>query len=308
MSKQNQIIMATRESLLALRQADLVKEALLQHNPHLNVTYLGITTEADKRLNVTLAKIGGKGLFVKELEAALFDKRANIAAHSMKDVPMHLPEGMAIPAIMERADPRDAFVSNRYASLKDLPSGAKVGTSSLRRKTQIALQRQDLQLINLRGNIHTRLKRLDDGDYDAIILASAGLLRMGLTARIKSYLTIEESLPAAGQGAMGIECRADDHETIAIMSALNHEETALCVKAERALCRYLGGGCSVPIAAYADRLGNQLRVRGTIASLDGQHVVRAEVFGALVDDPDALGIQAAKDLLQQGAQKILDSF
>lgn len=301
------IIIATRESLLALRQAELVKAELLKHHPQLSVEFLGITTEADKRLDITLAKIGGKGLFVKELEEALYDGRADIAAHSMKDVPMDLPEGMLIPAICERDDPRDAFVSNQYQTLATLPSSASVGTSSLRRKTQIAILRNDLTLSNLRGNIHTRLKRLDDGDYDAIILASSGLRRMGLANRIKTYFSVEDSLPAAGQGALGIECREDDEQVISLVKPLNHQNTHACVIAERALCRRLGGGCMVPIAAYAEIHHHTLSLRGLIASLDGRRVLRAHLSGD-PENAEAIGTRVAEQLLSLGALKLLKEF
>lgn len=301
------LVIATRESLLALKQAELIKAALLKHHPQLNVEFLGITTEADKKLDVTLAKIGGKGLFVKELEETLYDGRADIAAHSMKDVPMNLPQGLCIPAILEREDPRDAFVSKQYQSLQTLPNGALVGTSSLRRQTQIAAMRSNLTLKNLRGNIHTRLKRLDEGDFDAIILAAAGLKRMGFTDRIKSCFSVAELLPAAGQGALGIECREDDEHIHSLIKPLDHQHTHACLIAERALCRRLGGGCMVPIAAYAEIHHDHLLLRGVIASRNGQRVLRAQLGG----DPksaDTIGQQVAEQLLSQGAEKLLQEF
>lgn len=301
------LIIATRESALALKQAELVKIELLKHHPQLTIEFLGITTEADKQLNITLAKIGGKGLFVKELEEALYAGRADIAAHSMKDVPMNLPPGMTIPAICERDDPRDAFVANQYRSLQALPSGASIGTSSLRRKTQIAILRNDLTLRNLRGNIQTRLKHLDHGDYDALILASSGLRRLGLANRIKTYLPIEESLPAAGQGALGIECREDNETVLALVKPLNHLNTYLSVCAERALCRRLGGGCMVPIASYAEIHHHILTLQACIASLNGKQVLRAHLSG----DPnhaEKIGTQVAERLLNLGAEKLLKEF
>lgn len=301
------LVIATRESPLALRQAESVKETLQALHPHLAVELLGITTEADKRLDVKLIEIGGKGLFVKELEAALMDGRADIAVHSMKDVPMDLPPGLVLPAILERLDPRDAFVSNDYASILQLPRQAAVGTSSLRRQTQLRALRADLELRTLRGNIHTRLKRLDDGDYTAIILAAAGLLRMGMASRIRAYLSIEESLPAAGQAALGVECRADDMATQALIAPLNHPTTAACVIAERALCRKLNGGCKVPLAAYAQIHHQQLTLKGLVASSNGIQILRVRHTGR-PDQAESIGERAAEELLQQGADKILRDY
>jgi hydroxymethylbilane synthase len=227
------LIIATRESPLALAQAESIKQALLKNHPHLSIDLLGITTQADRQLNVSLLDIGGKGLFVKELEEALLDGRADIAVHSMKDVPMELPPGLIIPVIGKREDPRDAFVSDKYYSLAELPCAASIGTSSLRRQTQLAALRPDLTLNSLRGNIQTRLRRLDEGQFDAIILAAAGLLRMKMASRIRTYLSLEESLPAAAQGALGIECREEDKATQALIASLNDEQTQLCVAAVR---------------------------------------------------------------------------
>lgn len=301
------LVIATRESPLALQQAETVKTLLIKHYPHLSVELLGITTQADKRLDVTLTEIGGKGLFVKELEEALFDGRADIAVHSMKDVPMELPDGLILPVMIEREEPRDAFVSNRYASLAEMPRGASLGTSSLRRQTQVSARRPDITLRNLRGNIHTRLRRLDEGDFDAIILAGAGLKRMEMNARIRAYLSIDESLPAAGQGALGIECREDDETTKALLMPLNHAITFDCVSAERALCRRLGGGCKVPVAAFAQIQHGHLLLRGLVANRDGTRLLHAKLQG----DPkhaDAIGTRVAEELLQQGAEKILQEF
>lgn len=301
------LIIATRESLLALKQTEIIQAALQKLYPNLRIEVLGITTEADKRLDITLAKIGGKGLFVKELENALLDGRADIAVHSMKDVPMELPSDMIIPTICEREDARDAFVSNRYQALSLLPTGASVGTSSLRRKTQLAILRKDLTLTNLRGNIHTRLKKLDDGEFDAIILASAGLKRMGLTNRIQTYLSTDESLPAAGQGALGIECRKEDEAIIEMIKPLNHSQTFACVTAERTLCRRLGGGCMVPIAAYAELHHGILSLRSVIAGPNGMPVLRAHLQGE-PNQAETIGHQVAEHLLRQGAERVLKAF
>ena len=301
------LTIATRESPLALWQAESVKALLVKHHPHLTVDLLGITTQADKRLDIQLTEIGGKGLFVKELEEALMDGRADIAVHSMKDVPMDLPSGLALPVIGEREDPRDAFVSNQFASLLQMPSGATLGTSSLRRQTQINALRSDITVRTLRGNINTRLQRLDHGDYDAIILAAAGLKRMQLGNRIRAYLSIEQSLPSAGQGALGIECRVDDEATHALIAPLNHVITQMCVEAERALCRRIGGGCKVPVAAFAQIHHNVLQLRGLVANRDGTRILRVRHEG----DPknaDSIGKRAADELLQQGAEKILKEF
>ena len=301
------LTIATRESPLALRQTESIKALLIKQHPHLSVDFLGITTQADKRLDVTLTEIGGKGLFVKELEEALFDGRADIAVHSMKDVPMELPSGLCLPVIGEREDPRDAFVSNQYASLMQLPSGAVVGTSSLRRQTQVCALRADIELRNLRGNVNTRLQRLDNGDYDAIILAAAGLKRMQFGDRIRACLSTEQSLPAAGQGALGIECREEDEATFALIAPLNHSITQYCVEAERALCRRIGGGCKVPVAAFAQIHHGVLSLRGLVANRDGTRILRVHHEG----DPknaDGIGTRAAEELLQQGAEKILKEF
>lgn len=301
------LTIATRESPLALKQSEWVKNKLQQLHPSLAIDFLGITTHADKNLHVTLDKIGGKGLFVKELEEALYDGRADIAVHSMKDVPMLLPPELIIPAICEREDPRDAFVSNKYASLAQLPTSAIVGTSSLRRHAQLAAARPDLTIIPLRGNINTRLKRLDDGDYDAIILAAAGLKRMNFTQRIKSYLSTDESLPAAGQGALGIECRENDEHLVSLIKALNDAATFACVTAERAVCRQLQGGCMVPVAAFAELDKDQLTLRGLVANSKGTKILRAHSSGH-AKDAENLGKQVAEDLLQKGATTILREY
>lgn len=305
--KKNTLVIATRKSPLALWQANWVKAQLEAIHPNLSVQLLGLTTEADKLLSLPLYKVGGKGLFVKELEQALIDNQADIAVHSMKDVPMVLPEGMALPVMCEREDPRDALVSSDFAALNDLLPNAVVGTSSLRRQSQVLMKRPDLQIAFLRGNVNTRLGKLDQGEYAAIILAAAGLKRLGFDDRIRTYLSPEEMLPAAGQGVLGIECRADDQVTQELIAPLNHLRTQQCVIAERAMCRYLGGGCHVPLAAYAEWIDGQLVLRGLVANPRGTEVLRVH----LKDTPEraeALGIAAAKELQRQGAQSLLDSL
>ncbi len=306
MTKQR-LIIATRESPLALEQAHIVSALLKQHHPELAIELLGITTEADKRLEVTLTDIGGKGLFVKELEEALFDGRADIAVHSMKDVPMELPKGLILPVMLKREDARDAFISNRFNSLDDLPNGAVLGTSSLRRQTQMQALRPDLEMKNLRGNIQTRLKRLDEGQFDAIILASAGLKRMGLEHRINSYLPIETCLPAAGQGALGIECREGDEEILQLIYPLIDSITFDCVSAERALCTQIGGGCKVPVAAYAEMLGNHVYLQGLVSGRNGSKIIRTQQEGKR-DQAQMLGKSAGAELQALGADALLSEF
>ncbi len=301
------LIIATRESPLAMCQAESIKTLLVKHHPHLSVEFLGITTQADKRLDVVLTEIGGKGLFVKELEEALLDGRADIAVHSMKDVPAALPQGLCLPVMTQREDPRDVFVSNEYKSLMQLPSGSILGTSSLRRQTQMKALRSDIELRALRGNVNTRLRRLDQGDFAAIILAGAGLKRMNLSSRIRAYLSIDESLPAAGQGALGIECRENDEHTQALIAPLNDTQTYDCVTAERALCRHLGGGCQVPIGAYAHIQQGRLLLRGLVANRHGIRIIHTKMEG----DPrhaEKIGERCAEELLQQGAEKMLSEF
>ena len=298
------IVIASRESVLAMWQARNIQERLTALYPGARVTIRGMTTQGDRILDRALDKIGGKGLFVKELEDALAAGSADIAVHSMKDVPMVLPPGFALAAITEREDSRDAFVSNRYASFAQLPAGSCVGTSSLRRESQVRARFPQLTVEPLRGNVQTRLKKLDDGRYAAIVLAAAGLKRLGLAARITAILTPEESLPAPGQGALGIECRADRADMIALMQPLNHATTAACVRAERALSRALSGSCQLPLGSYAQAEGQQLRLRGFVASQDGREFVRAELTGAATD-PEALGAELAARLRAQGAAEIL---
>ena len=295
---------ATRKSKLALWQAEFVKAELLKLHPELEVELVTFTTQGDIILDTPLAKIGGKGLFVKELEAAMLDGRADIAVHSMKDVPMEFPEGLGLAVICERETPTDAFVSNHYKRFEDLPQGAHLGTSSLRRQCQLLAARPDLKISSLRGNVQTRLGKLDAGEFDAIILASAGLIRLELQDRLTQQISDDISLPAGGQGAVGIECRMDDERTKALLAPLNHPQTAQRVTAERALNRRLQGGCQVPIACYATLDGDELLLRGLVGSEHGEQIIRTQITGA-AQDAEMLGIQAAEDLLRQGAAEIL---
>lgn len=298
---------ATRQSPLALWQAEYIQQRLEQQYPDLRVELVTFVTQGDKILDTPLAKIGGKGLFVKELEAALLDGRADLAVHSMKDVPMQLPEGLALPVICEREDPLDAFVSNSYAHFDDLPQGAKVGTSSLRRRCQILTLRPDLEVIDLRGNVGTRLSKLDAGQYDAIILASAGLKRLGLSSRIRHTLSHEVSLPAVGQGALGLECRSDDERVLNYLSFLNDEATSICVRAERAFNAYLEGGCQVPIAAFAQLNDEVLHIEGRVGEPNGKQLLVAYQQGSAQQAED-LGVALAQDLLAQGAGELLQAL
>ncbi len=300
-----EIRIATRKSALALWQAEDVKARLEHFHPGLKVSLVPMVSRGDKLLDSPLSKIGGKGLFVKELETALLEHEADIAVHSMKDVPMDFPEGLGLYCICEREDPRDAFVSNRYDSLAALPVGSVVGTSSLRRQTQLLALRPDLQIRFLRGNVNTRLAKLDAGEYDAIILAAAGLIRLGFGDRIRSSISVLDSLPAGGQGAVGIECRSADSEIQALLAPLHHRDTALRVTAERALNKRLNGGCQVPIACYAELHGEQLWLRGLVGQPDGGRLLRAEARGPLAE-AEALGVRVAEDLLAQGADAILE--
>lgn len=295
---------ATRQSPLALWQANFVKNALEQRFPQLSVELVTMVTKGDIILDTPLAKIGGKGLFVKELELALLEHRADIAVHSMKDVPMEFPEGLGLAVICEREDPRDAFVSNKYNSLADLPKGAVVGTSSLRRQCQLVAKYPHLQVKSLRGNVGTRLSKLDNGEYDAIILASAGLIRLGLSERIRDFIAVEDSLPACGQGAVGIETRLNDERVLGYLAELNHQPTACCVQAERAMNTRLQGGCQVPIGGYATLNGDEILLNALVGSLDGSNIVRASAKGH-VKEAEKLGIQVAETLLANGAEQIL---
>ena len=295
---------ATRKSPLALWQAEHVAEALRAAHPGLAVELVGMSTQGDKILDTPLAKIGGKGLFVKELEQGLLEERADIAVHSMKDVPVELPDGLHIATVMAREDPRDALVSERVGAIAELPEGARVGTSSLRRQCQLAARRADLAIVPLRGNVNTRLRKLDEGEFDAILLAAAGLKRLGFGSRIRALLPIEESLPAIGQGEIGIECRSDDAATNALLAPLHDADTASCVTAERAMNRRLHGGCQVPIAGHATLHNGYLTLRGLVGEPDGSRVLRDEVRGA-VAGAAALGEALAGRLLFRGADAIL---
>jgi hydroxymethylbilane synthase len=298
------IRIATRKSALALWQAEYVKARLQEAHPGIEVTLVPMVSRGDKLLDSPLSKIGGKGLFVKELETALLNNEADIAVHSMKDVPMDFPEGLGLFCICEREDPRDAFVSNTYASLDALPQGAIVGTSSLRRQAQLLARRPDLVIHFLRGNVNTRLAKLDAGEYDAIILAAAGLIRLGFAARIAHNLSVEHSLPAGGQGAVGIECRSADIDLHALLTPLHHADTAARVIAERAMNKHLNGGCQVPIACYAVLEGESLWLRGLVGQPSGTLTLSADARAPRAD-AEALGIQVAEQLLAQGAAQIL---
>lgn len=295
---------ATRKSPLALWQANFVKDRLEALYPELQVELVPMSTQGDKILDTPLAKVGGKGLFVKELETAMLEGRADIAVHSMKDVPVEFPEGLGLHTICEREDPRDAFVSNRFGQIDELPQGAVVGTSSLRRQCQLRAARPDLVIRDLRGNVNTRLAKLDAGEYDAIILAAAGLKRLEMAHRITAFIEPEQSLPANGQGAVGIECRLDDHELHALLAPLEHPETRIRVLTERAMNRALQGGCQVPIGAYALVQGEEVWLRGLVGSPDGSRVIRDEIRGPLADG-EALGHTLAQRLLADGADVIL---
>ena len=299
-----EIRIATRKSALALWQAEYVKARLEQAHPGLRVTLVPMVSRGDKLLDSPLSKIGGKGLFVKELETALMENDADIAVHSMKDVPMDFPVGLGLFCICEREDPRDAFVSNTFASLQDLPPGSIVGTSSLRRQAQLLARRPDLQIRFLRGNVNTRLAKLDAGEYDAIILAAAGLIRLGFEHRISDNISIEDSLPAGGQGAVGIECRIADDEIHALLAPLHHRDTDIRVRAERAMNKHLNGGCQVPIACYAVLEGQQIWLRGLVGDPAGTLLLSAELRGS-DQDPESIGVAVAEQLLGQGAGEIL---
>lgn len=301
------IRIATRKSALALWQAEYVKTRLEAFHPNINVELVPMVSRGDKLLDSPLAKIGGKGLFVKELETALLENEADIAVHSMKDVPMDFPEGLGLYCICEREDPRDAFVSNKYNSIDELPEGAIVGTSSLRRQAQLLTYRPDLTIHFLRGNVNTRLAKLDANEYDGIILAAAGLIRLELANRIRSYIPVEMSLPAVGQGAVGIEARTTDTELHELLKPLHHQQTALCVTTERAMNKHLNGGCQVPIAGYALLNNDQLYLRGLVAQPDGQKVLTAE-FSAPISQAVQLGIKTAETLLSLGANDILKAI
>lgn len=301
------IRIATRKSPLAMWQAEHVAAQLQQLYPGINVEIIGMSTKGDKILDSPLAKIGGKGLFVKELEVAMLEHKADIAVHSMKDVPVELPDGLHLAVIMKREDPRDAFVSNEFTQIDALPKGAVVGTSSLRRQSQLSEARPDLVIKPLRGNVNTRLRKLDEGEYRAIILASAGLIRLGFADRIAAKIAPEYSLPAIGQGAIGIECRSDDPVTNKLIAPLHHDETAACVTAERAFNERLNGGCQVPIAGYAIIESGHLWLRGLVGEPDGSKIIRGDARAPL-EEALQMGSGLAENLLEWGADQILSTL
>ncbi|MDG2090074.1 MAG: hydroxymethylbilane synthase [Gammaproteobacteria bacterium] len=301
------IRIATRQSPLAMWQAEHVQAQLEHAHPGLKTELLPMTTRGDKIIDSPLSKIGGKGLFLKELELAILEGKADIAVHSMKDVPMEFPEGLGLAVICEREDYRDAFVSNKFPSFEELPHGAVVGTSSLRRQSQLRAARPDIQIKDLRGNVNTRLKKLDENEYDAIILAAAGLLRLGMKIRIQEYLEPSLCLPAGGQGAIGIECRVADNKVLNYLSVLNHRQSSICVNAERAMNAKLNGGCQVPIACLSELSGDSLKLCGIVGSADGKEILRSELEGSS-SASEELGIKVAELLLQQGARRLLDDI
>ena len=298
------IVIASRESALALWQARHIQAQLARLYPAADIAILGMTTEGDRRPEVSLQQVGGKGLFVKELEEALLEGRADLAVHSLKDVPMTLAPVFALAAIGERADPRDAFVSRRYRSPAEIPPGSRIGTSSLRRASQLRARYPELRIEPLRGNVPTRLARLDHGDYEAIVVAAAGLKRLGLEGRITLIFTPEESVPAVGQGALALECRTERSDLKAWLAPLHHAPTAACVTAERSFSHSLAGSCNVPLGAYAELAGTRLRLRGLVAQPDGARIVRGEADGS-IDAPETLGRSLAATLKAQGAGDIL---
>ena len=295
---------ATRKSPLALWQANYVRDALLARNPGLDVELLTMTTQGDKILDTPLAKVGGKGLFVKELELGMLEGRADLAVHSMKDVPVEFPDGLGLAAILPREDPRDALISNKFSSIDELPRGARVGTSSLRRQCQLNARRPDLEILDLRGNVNTRLKKLDDGEYAAILLAAAGVKRMGWEERITELLEPEQFIPAIGQGAIGIEIRLDDERVRGLVGELNDQQTAIRITAERALNEALQGGCQVPIAGYSEISHGVILLRALVGRPDGSELVQGVISGK-PEDAAELGQVLADDLLSRGAREIL---
>ena len=299
-----QVRIGTRNSQLALWQAEFVRAAIIEAHPDCRVELVEILSEGDRTLDIPLYNAGGKGLFLKELETALLDGSIDLAVHSMKDVTVSLPEGLAIPVVCEREDPRDALVSNHYSRLEELPQGARVGTCSLRRKCQLAEARPDLELVNLRGNVNTRLAKLDAGEYDAIILAAAGLIRLDMQERIAEALEPSLCLPAVGQGIVGIECRKDDIAMQDIIAPLNHSQSQVMVRAEREVNRILEGGCHAPLACFSEIRGQELRLRGLVGTVDGARVLRSDHIGT-VDSPEALGEKVARELIELGALEII---
>ena len=301
------IKIATRQSALALWQAEYVATSLKEAYPGIQTELVKMLTKGDKILDAPLAKIGGKGLFVKELEQGMLDGIADIAVHSMKDVPMEFPEGLHLAVILPREDPCDAFVSNKYSCMEDLPANARIGTSSLRRQCQVSVRFPDAQILSLRGNVNTRLAKLDAGEFDAIILAAAGLMRLGFTDRITQKLDTTVSLPAVGQGAVGIECRVDDVELNQLLAVLQDADSCITVGAERAMNNRLNGGCQVPIAGFAELQGDQLFMRGLVGKPDGTLIYRAEKTGP-ASEAEAIGRAVAEELLASGAGDILSEL
>jgi hydroxymethylbilane synthase len=298
------LVIASRESALAMWQAKHIQARLQSLYPACDVQILGMTTTGDQILDKPLASIGGKGLFIKELENALLDGRADFAVHSMKDVPMNMPEGFALVATVERENPHDAFVSNDYDSLADLPAGSIVGTSSLRRQSQIQARFPHLKIESLRGNVQTRLRKLDEGQYAAIILAAAGLIRLELNDRIRNIISADDSIPAVGQGALGIEIKSDRTDLIDVLAPLNHTETEQCVEAERGFSRTLAGSCTVPLGAYATKQASTISITGFVASVDGKQMLRETMAGD-ANDAESIGKALANKLISLGADKIL---
>ncbi len=298
---------ATRKSPLALWQAEHVKARLMDAHKGLKVELVTFTTQGDKILDTPLAKIGGKGLFVKELEVAILEGKADIAAHSIKDVPMEFPEGLFLATILEREEPCDAFVSNNFSSIQSLPEGSIVGTCSLRRRSQLLSKRPDIKIKDLRGNVNSRLEKLDNGDYDAIILACAGLIRLDMEKRIKQRISSSWIMPAVGQGAVGLEAREGDSETLKLISVLQHDDTSDRITAERAVNKRLQGGCQVPIASYAMLDGDTLHLQALVGEPDGSEIIQGDISGHR-SDGEQLGIKLADDLLSRGAKEILDKL
>jgi len=301
------IRIATRKSPLALWQAEHVKAKLQQQHPELEVELVSMQTEGDRIIDKPLSLVGGKGLFIKELEQSLYDHQADVAVHSMKDVTIDMPDGLQLQVILKREDPHDAFISEKYKSISDLPQGAVVGTSSLRRKSQLMAWRGDLNIKDLRGNVGTRLKKLDDGEYDAIILAAAGVMRLGLENRISEVISTDIILPAIGQGAIGIQARTGDSDVLEMITPLNDETTQQQVETERVVSRRLFGGCQLPIAAYAEIDRENIKITGMVGRTDGSEIIKDSVNGSL-QDREALGLQLAETLLKNGADNILKEY
>ena len=301
------IRIGTRKSKLALWQANYIANLLKKHFPEVEVELVKITTKGDKILDVPLAKVGGKGLFVKEIEEAMLKNEIDIAVHSLKDVPTYFPEGLGLVAITEREDPRDAFLSVKYSSIEEMPPGAVLGTSSLRRKAQIMVKRKDLDIRDLRGNVDTRIRKLEDGQYDGIILAYAGLKRLGLENKAKQVFSPDYMIPAVAQGFLGIEARIDDDKTKEIVSVLNHKESEIRAKAERAFLKTLEGGCQVPLAGYSEIVDGKLKITGFVSDLEGKRVFKDTIVGS-TEEPENLGEKLAKNLLDMGAKEVLEEI